>query len=152
MPIQTVSYSLTPRYRYPKDGGPREEEGFTASNIVRIETGKLDQVGRIIDIATSQGANRIERLNFDLADEEPTRAKALGLAAATARAKAEAIAAALDLELGGVVSVEESGVSVMPPPGPMRMMSARSAAAPTPVEAGTVEVQAQLTLSVEAKP
>ncbi|MED5261602.1 MAG: SIMPL domain-containing protein [Myxococcota bacterium] len=150
--IQTVNYSLTPRYRYPKDGGPREQEGFTASNIVRVETQKLDRVGRIIDIATSKGANRIERLHFDLADEEPTRAQALRRAAATARAKAEAIAAALDLKIGRVISVEEGGVSVVSPQRSIKMMSARSAAVPTPVEAGTVEVNAQLTLSVEANP
>ena len=150
--IQTVNYSLTPRYRYPKDGGPREQEGFTASNVVRVETRKLDRVGRIIDIATSKGANRVERLHFDLADEEPTRAEALRQAAATARAKAEAIAAALDLKLGRVISVEERGVSVVSPPRPLKMMAARTAAAPTPIEAGTVEVNAQLTLSIEAKP
>lgn len=150
--IQTVNYSLTPRYRYPKEGGQRVQDGFTASNVVRVETGKLDHVGRIIDIATSAGANRVERLQFDLADEEPTRAEALRQAATRARAKAGAIAGALGLKVGRVISVEERGVSIVSPPRPMKMMATRSAGAPTPVEPGTLDVRAELTLSVEAKP
>lgn len=148
--IKTVSYSISPRYHYPKGGGPREQDGFTATNLVRVETAKLDQVGRIIDIATSSGANRVQQLRFDLKDEEPTRAKALRKAATRARAKAVAIAEALGLKVGRVISVDESGVSIKPLPMPM--MATRSAAVPTPVEAGTLEVHAQLTLSVEANP
>lgn len=150
--IQTVNYSIAPRYRYPAGGGTREQDGFTASNIVRIKTRELDQVGRIIDIATSRGTNQVERLDFDLTDEEPTRSKALKKAATSARAKADAIAGALGLKVVRVISVEEGGVSIASPPASVRLMSKRSASVPTPVEAGTLDVHAQITLSVEAKP
>ena len=147
--VKTLTYSITPRYRYPTGGGQREKDGYTATNIVRVETGALDQVGSIIDAATSSGANQVEQLSFRLRDEEPVRAKALGVAAKNARAKAQAIAEALGMRSGSVISVEESGVS-MPPVQPQMRMMAVGAKGSTPVEAGSLEVRAELTLSVEA--
>ena len=151
--IKTLSYSLNPKYRYPSGGGQRELDGYTATNVVRVTTGKLDQVGRIVDAATSAGANNVRSLEFRLRDEEPTRAAALREATLRARAKAEAIAQALDLKIEKVISVDESGVSFVPPEPRMKMMSARAgSAAPTPVEPGSIEVRASVTLSVEAGP
>lgn len=149
--IKTLNYSLTPRYRYPQGGGQRELDGYTATNVVRVTTGKLKDVGGIVDIATAAGANNVQQLQFRLRDEEPTRASALREATLRARSKAEAIAQALDLKIQKVLSVEEDGVSVTPVQPRMKMMSAR-AASPTPVEAGSIEVGASLTLSVEAGP
>src|SRR5512145_2301045 len=34
--IKTVSYSLNPDYRYPKEGGKPTITGYTATNIVRV--------------------------------------------------------------------------------------------------------------------
>lgn len=147
--VKTLRYSITPRYRYPKDGGQREKDGFTATNVVRVETGALDQVGNIIDAATASGANRVEQLQFSLRDEEATRAEALRAATRSARSKAQAIAEALGLKVGDVISVDESGVSLPPVQPQLRMMSTAGRAA-TPVEAGNIEVRAELTLSVEA--
>ena len=147
--VKTLSYSITPRYRYPKDGGQREKDGFTAANVVRVDTGALDQVGNIIDVATSAGANRVQQLQFLLRDEEPSRAEALRAATRSARAKAQAIAEALGLRLGNVISVDESGASLAPVGPQLRMMSTAGKVA-TPVEAGNIEVRAELTLSVEA--
>ena len=151
--IKTLSYSLNPKYRYPSGGGQRELDGYTATNVVRVTTGKLDQVGRIVDAATSAGANSVRSLEFRLRDEEPTRAAALREATLRARAKAEAIAQALDLKIEKVISVDESGVSIVPVEPRLKMMGARAGGgASTPVEPGSIEVRASLTLSVEAGP
>ncbi|MFP8874441.1 MAG: SIMPL domain-containing protein [Myxococcota bacterium] len=150
--IKTLSYSLTPKYRYPSGGGQRELDGYTATNVVRVTTGKLDDVGRIVDAATSAGANSVRQLQFRLRDEEPTRAAALREATLRARSKAEAIAQALDLKIEKVISVDEGGVSLVPVEPRMKMMGARAGGAPTPVEPGSIDVRASLTLSVEAGP
>lgn len=149
--VKTISYSITPRYRYPTGGGQREQDGYTARNVIRVETRALEKVGAILDAATSSGANQVDQLSFQLRDEEPVRAKALRVAASNARAKAQAIAEALDMRLGQVISVEESGVSIPPVQPQLRMMGV-SAKAETPVEAGSLAVHAELTLSVEASP
>ena len=98
MQVKTLNYSLTPKYSYPQGGGQRELDGYTATNVVRVTTAKLDQVGRIVDAATSAGANNVQQLKFQLRDEEPTRATALRDATLSARSKAEAIAQALGFE------------------------------------------------------
>ena len=150
--VKTLNYSLMPKYSYPQGGGQRELDGYTATNVVRVTTAKLDQVGRIVDAATSAGANNVQQLKFQLRDEEPTRAAALRDATLSARSKAEAIAQALGLKIVSVVSVEEDGVSAAPIEPRMMMMSARKSSAPTPVEPGDMDVRASLTLSVEAGP
>jgi len=150
--IRTQSYSLNPKYEYPREGGrQRKLVGYEATNVVQVRTGKLDQVGKLIDAATRSGANRIQQLRFELKDEEGVRAEALRNATLRARAKAQAIAAALDLRVQRVVSVEESGTPVVPV---LRQSVSTMAAeaAPTPVEPGTIDVKASVVLTVEVAP
>jgi len=147
--IRTQSYSLNPRYEYPREGGrQRKLVGYEAANVVQVKTSKLDQVGRIIDAATASGANRIQQLRFELKNEEAVRAEALRNATLRARSKAEAIAAALDLRILRVVSVEESGAPAVPVLRHSGAMAAE-AAPTTPVEPGTIDVRAGVVLEVE---
>ena len=59
--VKTASYSLNPNYRYPQGGKP-EITGYTATNILRIKTGNLAGVGKLIDVSMQSGANAINRL------------------------------------------------------------------------------------------
>ena len=93
--VKTASYSLNPNYRYPQGGKP-ELVGYTATNILRIRTGTLANVSKLIDGAMRSGANTIHRLIFNLKDEQGAQLQALRLATAKAKAKAEAMAAAAD--------------------------------------------------------
>ncbi len=146
--IKTISYSLSPNYRYPKEGGQPTIAGYTASNIVRVKTNDLTQVGKVIDIATQSGANTVQSLRFTLKDEQGVRSQALREAAIKARAKADALASALGLKIVRVLHVDEGGVS-MPIPMNVRAMSAEGNVAQTPVESGTIDVHATVTLTVE---
>src|SRR5262245_5280471 len=47
--IKTISYSVSPNYRYPKEGGQPIISGYNASNIVQVKTTDLAQVGKLID-------------------------------------------------------------------------------------------------------
>ena len=147
--IKTISYSLTPNYRYPREGGEPTITGYTATNIVRVTLDELTQVGRVIDAATQAGANRIQSLQFTLRDERAIQAQALREAAANARRKAESLAAALDLRIVRVLSVVESSPVVVP----LRDVAyARAETASTPIEPGTIEVRATVELTVEISP
>jgi uncharacterized protein len=146
--IKTISYSLSPNYRYPKEGGQPTIAGYTASNIVQVKTNDLAQVGKVIDIATQSGANTIQSLRFTLKDEQGVRSQALREAAIKARAKADALASALGLKIVRVLHVAEGGVS-MPIPINSRAFSAEANVAQTPVEPGTIDVHATVTLTVE---
>jgi uncharacterized protein YggE len=149
--IKSTSYSLTPVYHYPKEGGTPTITGYSATNVIQVKTSELTQVGKIIDTATQSSANRIQSLQFTLKDEQAVYIQALREAVTKARAKAEAIASALGLKTVRVLSVEEGGP--LSRPVYAEGMQARAAApVQTPVEPGTIEVRARVTLTVEIAP
>jgi len=149
--IKTISYSLNPDFKYPREGGQPTISGYTASNVVQVKTSDLTQVGRIIDLATASGANTIQSLRFTLKDETATRAQALREASRKARSKAEAIASALGLKLVRILHLDE-GSQMAPIPINGRVFGESVAVASTPVEPGTIDVRASVTLTMEVAP
>lgn len=149
--IKTVSYSLTPVFRYPKEGSP-SITGYSATNVVQVTTDDVARAGRIIDAALQAGANKIERLRFTLRDEQAAELAALRAAAAKARAKAEALAAALDLKILRIRQVEEEAGYRRPEERAFAMAEGMSRGGQTAVEPGAIEVRAHVTLLLEAAP
>jgi len=148
--VKTSGYALNPQYRYPQGGKP-EIVGYQANNTVRIKMSKLDDVGKVIDAAMQNGANNINRLAFTLKDEDAARLDALKQASAKAKAKAEAIAASLGLKIVRIASVTEGERSIQPiyRAAPMARAEGLAAAAPTPIEQGTVDVRSTVSLVAE---
>ena len=149
--FETVSYSLHPVYRYPERGEP-ELSGYSATNVVRVKELALDKVGEIIDLATTAGANQVMNVAFGLRDEAAAKARALREAAADARAKADSLADALGVEVLGILLVSEGEPDIVRPMPQYRAAAMAQEAAPTPVEAGTIEVRASVTLTVSIRP
>jgi len=152
--FETVGYSLNPVYRYPE---PRTEpvlRGYSASNVARVKELALDRVGEVIDLATSSGANSVSNIVFELRDEAAVKARALREAAIDAKAKADALAEALGVEVLGILSVSEGEPDIVRPMPMYRteMAMAQADSPPTPVEAGTIEVRASVTLVVGIRP
>jgi uncharacterized protein YggE len=147
--VKTASYSLSPTYRYPQGGKP-EITGYIASNILHIKTGDLTAVGKLIDVSMQSGANAINRLAFTLKDEHAAQVKALRLAVQKAQAKAEEVASALGLKVIKILAVAEGERGVRPITMPLgRGAQFEAAAAPTPVEVGTIEIRSTVTLTGE---
>lgn len=144
--IRTVGYSVRPEMRYPREGGTPTITGYTASNTVEATVDDLQILPRIIDTATQFGANAVQSLRFMLKDEKPLRVQALRQAALEARAKAQAMAAALGLKVVRVLTVEEGVPPVEPRPMMREMALAAAPGVPTPVEPGTVETRATVTV------
>jgi uncharacterized protein YggE len=151
--LETVNYSLSPVYRHPE---PRNEPiltGYSASNVIRVQELALDKVGEVIDLATSSGANSVSNIVFGLRDEAAAKARALREAAIDAKAKADTLAEALGVQVLGILSVSEGEPDVIRPLATYRAeMAMAKADAPTPVEAGTIEVRASVTLVVGISP
>jgi uncharacterized protein YggE len=146
-PIETVGYNLNPDYRYPQEGGQPTITGYTATNVVRVTTNDLKQIGQVIDVAIRAGANNVQSLQFTLRDEQSVRAKALREAATRARAKGDALASALGIRIARIYQVrEEAPATVRPFIG---MMAAEKQQASTPIEPGRIEVEATVTLVLE---
>jgi uncharacterized protein len=150
--LKTISYSLNPNYQYHPNGGEPTLEGYTAVNVVQVTLDELGKIGAVIDAATQSGANHVQGIQFTLRDQDAVRAEALREAALRARAEADVLAAALGLKVLRVLTVEEQSPRVVPMRvyGGARAMA--TAATATPVEAGTLDVTADVTLSVEVGP
>jgi len=142
-----------PNYRYPQGGKP-EIIGYTATNILRIKTATLENVGKLIDAAMLSGANRINQLLFTLKDEQAVQVQALRLASEKAKIKVEEMAGALGLKVVRVLALTENERGVRPVIAQARgaQVEALSSATPTPVEAGTIEVRSSVTLTAEIAP
>ncbi|HEY6330568.1 MAG TPA: SIMPL domain-containing protein [Blastocatellia bacterium] len=148
--LKTISYNLTPIYRFPKEGGEPTVIAYRANNVLRVRTDNLAEVGKIIDLATGAGANTIQQLQFELKDPALVRTAALKEAATQAKLKAEAMAAALGVHIVRVLSASEAGGVVSPRVFQASAgLRAQAAAAPTQVESGTIEVHATVSLVVQ---
>lgn len=149
--LETTGYSLRPNYHRPE---PRQEPvltGYTVSNTVRVKELGLDDVGKVVDVATGAGANSVGNIVFSLRDEAAAKTEALRLAALEARQKAETLAGALGVRIVRVLSASEGEASVVRPRQQRFAMAemAQAAAPPTPVEPGAIDINASVTLVVE---
>ena len=148
--VHTSGYSVTPDYTTPRNGGDAVVSGYTVTNTVEIASDDLANVGKVIDAGMQAGANNVRGIEFLLKDDAPVRARALQEAARKARSSAEAMAAALGLKVTRVLAVEEGEPQVVRPM--MAPMAMARGAANTPVEAGNIQVQAVVTVTVEVAP
>jgi uncharacterized protein len=145
--IRTTQYSVSPNYNH-RDGG-RILTGFTAQNAVEVIVNDLDKLGSIIDTGLAAGANRIDGVRMMLKNDEPARREALRLAGQQGRARAEAIASGLNAKLGALVSAEEN-LTGGPRPLMYQRTEAAALAAPTPIETGSIDVEASVAVEYEA--
>src|SRR6266513_3078681 len=123
--LKTISYTLNPTYQYHPQGEEPTITGYSALNVVQVTLDDLARIGTVIDSATQAGANHVQGIQFTLRDQDVVR----------------------------VLSVEENSPRVVPVRAYMGAARAMAtAAAPTPVEAGTLDVTADVMLTVEVSP
>jgi hypothetical protein len=151
--LTTTEYSISPNYNYPRNGGTATVAGYTVSNVVEVRLDDLRRTGQVIDAATQAGSNQVQGIRFALRDEEAPRREALREAALNARQDAGVLADALGLRVVRVLSVGEGSPAVTPvyPRGRL-FAQANAVAAPTPLETGTLDVNASVSMTVEVVP
>lgn len=151
--LTTREYSISPDYRY-SPGTAATITGYTASNVLEVRLDELRKIGAVLDAATRAGSNTVQDIRFALRDDQIPRAQALREAALNARQDAQALADALGLRVVRVLSVDEEGQAGVPSPRIyMQAQALAVARAPsTPVETGTLTVDASVTLTVEVAP
>ena len=142
--IQTSSVSLWPQTS--SDG--QTITGYQASNEVTV-TSSIDKAGALVDAATGAGANNVNGPNLSIGDQSTYYAQALKLAVADAKTQAQAIADASGLTLGGILHITNESST----PTPIMYgdaLAAHGAAAATPIEAGSQQIQASVTVTYSA--
>jgi uncharacterized protein YggE len=141
--IKTSSIDLSPQYN---TTGTRIV-GYRMSEQLQITVRDLDKAGDVVDTATAKGATEVNGMSFDVDDPTSAMDEARAAAIAQARTSAQKMAAAAGVSVGAVVSISESSVSS---PGPYYYgAAARDAAALTPIERGSQDVQATVTVVFE---
>jgi uncharacterized protein len=137
--LQTSQVSLMPQSS--QDG--TTILGYIASNSVTAKT-PLANAGKVVDAAVGAGANGVSGPSLDVSDQDSLYRDALHKAVDDAKLKAQSLADAAGLSLGGVLTITEGG-SASPLP-----MSDKMSAVGTPIEAGTQQIQASVTVTYAA--
>lgn len=144
--IATISYNVSLRYEYPKNGG-QKLAGYQVYGAWEVKEKNLDQLGTLIDKGL-ESANRLNGVRFGLQNEDLIKRQLLGQAVENARYTAQAVANAGGRGLGVLrqASIPSSSVVAAQPVLLARMNKmemADSAAASTQLapKALTVTVQ-----------
>jgi len=137
--IQTEQVSLDPVMS--NDG--TSIVGFTASDTISVTKLSIAKAGGIVDAAVGAGATSVSGPSLTLSAQDTLYNQALKAAVAQAKTKAQALADAAGETLGAIVTIDESGGSS---PIPFAK-SATDSTGGTPIEAGTQEVQATVSVT-----
>jgi len=149
--IRTLGVDLQQEFDFPQ--GRRVPREFVARNTIEVRIDDLARVGDVLDVAVQAGATATSNVRFDLRDRSGAEREALRLAVADARARADAAVAGAGRSIDRVVKIEDTRESNVIVPRPMvaGFAKAEATAAPTPVEAGMIEIRARVTLTAAMK-
>lgn len=156
--IQTSSINLNPVYGQPVVGpngvvsGEPRIVGYQATNMVTIRSRDIKGFGKVLDALVASGANQISGPSFQLSDPAAANDEARVAAMKAARARAELYAKAAGLRVVRIVSISEGGGYAPPQPVYLQAKMASADAAPTPISAGELESQINVTVQFELAP
>ncbi len=146
--IQTKNFYLKPNYSKDKNG-KKTFVNYTAKNTILVKTKKLENVGKLIDVAVANNASKVDDLNFYIENEKKYAGELAQEAIRNAKILAQLTADTLNQKVNGVKSIR---VNVYPE----NQYSARYAAMKastgelsssnkiTPVEFGKIKLQASV--------
>ena len=149
--IKTSGYTLQPQRVY-KENQPPTITGYEARNSVTVTLSDLTKVGAVIDAASQAGANDVAGISFTLRKDRPARDEALAEATREALSKAQVIARALGGRVVRIIEVQEEGFERPRPIAYDSLQTMRAqAAAPTPIEVGTLDITSRVQLIAEVE-
>lgn len=141
--IKTTNLSLYPQYG---NGSAPKVVGYQISEQVQVTVRDLDKAGDAVDAATGKGATDVQGISFELADPVKAQNEARAAAVEAARVSAQAMASAGKVSLGAVVSITDAS-----PPLPIyygygAMKGGAATDLATPVQPGTQDLTATVTV------
>ncbi len=139
--IKTHQYLIDKLYDY--EDNRRIDRGYSVSNIFEIRTEQLAMVGTLIDQAVMSGANVVDFISFEVSEPDYYYQQALNLAIQNAMQKAKSITVNLGIsEDPLLINITENTAT----PVPFRQtFAARGELAATPIEPGTIQIEAIVT-------
>jgi uncharacterized protein len=137
--LKTSQVSLWPQ----REGDGSTVTGYQATNTVSAEL-EVEEAGAAIDAAVGAGANVVSGPALSVDERDALYREALAKAVEAARAKADAVAGAAGVSVGRVTAVVESAGDDQPP---IAYEAARAMPTATPIEPGTEEIAATVTVT-----
>ena len=151
--IRMETLRLQPWREYNQDTRRYEEKGFEAVRQVVVEVDDLDQLPTLVTRIVQRGANRLDGINYNVADRDAVRNDALQAAAAQARAKAQLLAETLGVQVGPPRQISEQSFDFPRPQFRIEQAAAmaKADAAPEPdaYAAGEIEVTATVQVTFD---
>jgi len=146
--IKTTAIDLQMEFDYAN--GKQTPRGYVARNTVEVRVDELPKLGDVLDAVVNSGATNLHGVRFDVKQRDQLEAAALQMAVKNASAKAQAIAQGSNRAVDRILKIEEVPSGGGPVPM-MRQMATARADTVTPVEAGELEIRAQVRLVVAIK-
>lgn len=139
--IKTITYRINKLVDF--QDGRQIDRGYLVSNIYEIRMKDLTAVGTVIDTAVSNGANVVNSVSFDVENPDLYYQGALNLAVDDAIQKAQSVSSGLNIMFNPVpILITENSTAPMPF---QPSFSLREDMATTPVEPGTLHIEASVT-------
>jgi len=147
--MRTVNFYVSSQPIYDPMGMPTGAITYTVDNTIVFTLRQPEKLGEILQLALRVGSNSVQSVSFSVADPSVPMDEARQLAISNGRRQAEQLAAAAGASLGKVLSIGEGGS-----PTPLYYEApafGKGGGGGVPVESGTLEYQANITLTYVLK-
>ncbi|MCT4632146.1 MAG: SIMPL domain-containing protein [Firmicutes bacterium] len=142
--ILTSGFSVYNRKDY---NDKNEKSYYVVSNNLNITVRNIDDLGRIIDVATANGANNINGITFDYVDKDKVYNEALKQAMKDAKAKANTITTTFGKTVTVPSSVNEIKSYSDFYRGGVAMDALNAKVSSTPIESGALVIKAEVNVT-----
>jgi len=116
--LKTTNFRLNPRYEWRDEkiyppSGKRVLVGYRVNQSLEVKIRDLDKIGAIIETATSNGANQVGNISFEVENKDEYQEQVRKQAIDKAKEKAETLANQLGVTLVNIKSFNEGGYAPM---------------------------------------
>lgn len=139
--IKTIQYRIEKIYNY--ENNTRIDQGYSVRNIYEIKLDNMNGAGKVIDTAVSQGANVVEAITFEVSNMDFYYEQALNTAVMNTIQKAKSVSNQLSVPINPIpIRITENSSVAIPF---QTTYQSREIAMTTPVEPGTLKINASVT-------
>lgn len=147
--IKTTDYSIYPTYDW--TSGKQKITGFNASTNLSVKVRNIEKINEVVDSATTNGANQVSNISFDVDNKTELEETARREAVAEAKKKAEDIAKITGFKLGKIINYSENNATLPRAVGygGMNLKTMEASVADTDIQTGSSEIKITVTLSYQ---
>jgi uncharacterized protein len=146
--FETGRFNIHPLYApYPKDANENWQPkitGYEVTNSILIHTNQLNLAGKIIDMTSKAGANKIDDIRFVLHNPHEYWGQVISQATTQAMEDAKTIAQAAHVSLVRILSINLDNTNMIVPR--IALYHAKSNLMDTPIEQGNVTLTASISI------